>query len=101
MKRFNPHTVRASKHLQAKTDKEKAALRRANGVKQRWAVDDAPIKTSKVTEYRECHAPIRRDYKPPRLRGRSGTRLSPEKRALVAARHEGRKAFFAELGVNV
>lgn len=101
MKRFNPHTVRASKHLQAKTDKEKAAMRRARGIKQRWAADDAPIETSKVIEYRECHAPIREDYIPCRLRGRSGTRLSPEKRALVAARREGRKAFFAELGVCV
>lgn len=104
MKRFNPHTVRASKHLQAKTDKEKAAMRRARGVKQRWAVDDAPILpfgVDVVVPVREFTAPMREDYKPPRLRGRSGTRLNPATRALLAARRVDRKAFFAELGVRV
>lgn len=104
MKRFNSHTVRASKHLQAKTDKEKAAMRRANGTTQRWAADDAPILPFGAVATmapKEYLAPMREDYKPPRLRGRSGTRLDPRVRAIVAARREGRKAFFAELGVRV
>lgn len=104
MKRFNSHTVRASKHLQAKTDKEKAAMRRARGVKQRWAADDAPILPFGVdmaVPVKEFNAPMREDYTPPRLRGRSGTRLNPQIRALIASRRENRKAFFAEMGVRV
>lgn len=100
MKRFNPHTVRASKHLQAKTDKEKAAMRRARGVKQRWA-QDRETKTSDGPMIAVGYSPIREDYTPCKLRGRSGTRLDPKVRALIAARRDGRRAFFAELGVRV
>lgn len=99
MKRFNSHTVRASKHLQAKTDKEKAAMRRANGTKQRWA-EDLEVKAD-APKLRKFHAPRRDDYKPPRLRGRSGTRLDPRVREIIAARREGRRAFLAEMGVQV
>jgi len=99
MKRFNPNKVRPLGNLQALNDKQKARLRAANGIKQRWAVDD--VKPSEVKTVREYLAPVKADYQPPKLRGRSGTRLSPEKRSMVELRRGERRAFFASLGVQV
>lgn len=91
--------VRALGNLQGKTTKEKARDNAARGVKQRWAVDE--IKVLEVKKVREYLAPMKPSYVPCKLRGRSGTRLSPEKRAMVERRRDDRKAFFAELGVSV
>lgn len=53
-----------------------------------------------VVKVREYLAPTKEGFAP-RGFGRKIKGLSPEKRALIAARREGRKAFFAELGVSV
>lgn len=95
MKRFNSSKVRALGNLQPKSEKEKAFARRSNGIKSRWSVD--AMVSSEVKREREFLAPMKADYKPPRLRGRSGTRLSPAKRALVEARLAARKEFFDSL----
>lgn len=95
MKRFNPNKVKSLGNLVPLNDKQKARLRAANGVKSRWSVDqDRPADKPKE---REFLTHVRADYKPPRLRGASGTRLSPEKRAMVERRRADRAAFFASL----
>ena len=95
MRRFNSNKVKALGNLVPLNDKQKARLRSANGVKVRWSID-APAPDNKPKE-RDFLTAVREDYRPPRLRGRSGTRLSPEKRALVEKRRADRAAFFASL----
>jgi hypothetical protein len=86
-------------NLQSMSAKQKAHARRSNGIKMRWSVDET--KASDKPKEREFLLPRRENYKPPRLRGASGSRLAPAKRAMVEARTQNRKAFFAELGVVV
>ena len=76
------------------TDKEKARLRAANGVKARWAVDGNLVpEIKKVREYRET---IKVELPKRRKLGTSGCRLDPRIRAIVeargAARNEMRRA---------
>lgn len=96
MRRFNSSKVKALGNLVPLNDKQKARLRSANGVKVRWAVDAAPSGDSKPKE-RDFLTCVRSDYKPPRVRGASGTRLSEAKRAMVQDRNAKRAAFFASL----
>lgn len=99
MKRFDSSKVRSSHHLVPLSDKQKVFRRRQLGIKSRFASDVAPSNGPKAD--REFITAVKSDYKPPRLRGRSGTRLSPEKRAMVERRRGDRAAFFASLGVSV
>ena len=98
MKRFNPNKVRALGNLQTKTDAEKRAIKRLNGTRDRWSMDTPAHPVKAVREYL---APVDPSYRPPRLRGRSGTRLSHEKRAMVLDKAYRRAAFFASIGVQV
>jgi hypothetical protein len=100
MKRFNAQTVRPSSHLQPTSEKAKRYHRKVNGIVQFRSAAVGPKPDDKPKD-REFYLPRREDYKPPRLRGASGTRLSPAKRSMVELRTQNRKAFFAELGVVV
>lgn len=99
MKRFNSDKVPMSHHLVPLSDKQKARNRSARGIKKLWASDIE--RSNAVKADRPFITEVRADYKPPRLRGNSGTRLSPEKRAMVELRRSGRAEFFASLGVKV
>lgn len=77
------------------TDKEKARLRAANGVKARWAVD--PKVTSEVKKVREYRETIKVELPRRRKLGTSGSRLSPELRAIVEARGAARAEMRASL----
>lgn len=99
MKRFNASKVRALGNLQSLSETQKRALRRERGLKQRWSLDT--VRPSDVKTVREYLAPVKADFVPAKPRGRSGTRLSPEKRAMVAAKSVARREFFASLGVRV
>lgn len=78
------------------SEKQKASLRRANGVKSRWSLDTA--QPSDVKRYRDQLAPMKQDYVPPRKkRGGSGCRLSAEKRALVHERLKLKEAFHRDV----
>ena len=96
MKRFNASKVRMSTHLTPSSDKQKARVRSANGIQMPFARTVGPVEI-KPPKDRDFIAPTKSDYKPPRLRGASGTRLSPEKRAMVQRRRDLRAAFFASL----
>lgn len=76
------------------TDKEKAYLRRLNGTKAQWSIDNPVPEMKKVREYRETIAVVL-----PRRRklGTSGSRLSPELRAIVEARGATRAKMRAAL----
>lgn len=94
--RFNPNKVRCLGNLTQVTDKQKAAMRRANGVKARWSLDTVQPQGVKYRD--DFLMPIKRDYVPPRRkRGSSGCVMSPEKRAMVAARLAAREAFFRSI----
>lgn len=78
------------------TERQKATLRRENGVKARWAQD--ATRAEVVKKDREYLAPVKADYVPPRKkRGGSGCRMSAEKRAMVHERLRLREAFFRSL----
>jgi len=81
------------------TEPQKRYLRKLKGIKAPWSVDK-PVTNAKpkAREFLTC---VREDYQPPKLRGRSGTRLSPEKRAMVKSRLADRREFFAALGVKI
>lgn len=96
MKRFNASKVKASTHLLPLSDKQKARARAAKGIQMPFARGVGPAVVAPPKD-RDFLAPTRADYKPPRLRGRSGSRLSPEKRAMVELRRDARAAFFASL----
>jgi hypothetical protein len=81
------------------TEKQKRYLRKVNGTKKPFALD--MVRPDNRNKEREYYAPIKASYKPCRLRGNSGTRLSEAKRAMVRSRLDARAAFFAELGVQV
>lgn len=69
------------------TDKEKAYLRRLNGVKSRFAMDNPVPEMKKVREYSDT---IKVSLPRRRKLGTSGSRLSPELRAIVEARGNAR-----------
>lgn len=98
MKRFNCNTVRPLGNLQSPSEKEKAHNRRSKGIKVRWAVDKPG--TIEVKKVRDFVAPVSASYAPCRLRGRSGTRLSAAKRAMILRRAEEREKFFASIGAE-
>jgi hypothetical protein len=80
------------------TEKEKAYRRKSLGIKQRFAADQ-PQDTS--VKQRDYLAPVKANFVPCKPRGRSGCRMSHEKRLLILQRAEKRVAFFNELGVRV
>ncbi len=82
------------KKLRAK--QKKFALRHTS---KRFAVE--PDRDTTVKKVREYLAPVDLNFVPAKPRGRSGCRMSHEKRLMVLCRHEARVAFFAELGVRV
>ena len=96
MKRFDASKVKMSTHLVPSSDKQKARARAANGIQMPFAAGVGPAAISKPKE-RDFLMVTKSDYKPPKLRGASGTRLSPEKRAMVELRRDRRAAFFASL----
>jgi hypothetical protein len=65
------------------TEKEKAYLRRLNGVKSRFAVDTPLPDIKKVREYSDT---IKVELPKRRKLGTSGSRLDPRIRAIVEAR---------------
>lgn len=76
------------------TDKEKAYLRRLNGVKARFAIDQPLPELKKVREYRETIAV----KLPARKSGRvSGSRLDPRIRAIIEGREASRTQMRAAL----
>ena len=101
MKRFNANKVKPSCYLTPSSEKDKAALRRINGIKQRWACDLDAKEYNEAARVKRAMArkpaPLREDFKPSRLRGNSGTRLSPEIRAIIQSRMVARGEFFAAL----
>lgn len=87
---------RATGNLQSQSERQKQYNRRVKGIQKPFASTVGPIEI-KPPKDRDFNAPMRADYKPPRLRGRSGSRLSPAKRAMVELRRDARAAFFASL----
>lgn len=83
------------------TDKEKARLRASKGVKSVFSssstLDDEPA--FKAT--REHLTVVRDDWVPPKLKGRSGTRLDPRIREMVKRKAAAREEFLRGLGVKV
>jgi|SRR6478609_2835040 len=100
MKRFDASKVRPSSYLQPTSEKAKRYHRKMSGIVAPMSTAVGPRPDDKPKD-REFLLPRRSDYKPPRLRGASGTRLSPAKRAMVELRQDKRRAFFAELGVSM
>ena len=76
------------------TEKEKAFRRRQLKIKHRFS-EDKTEPAFKAT--REFLTVVRADYVPAKPRGRSGTRLDPRIRELVAQKAARRAAFFASL----
>jgi hypothetical protein len=66
--------------------------------KARWALD---AEGNPVVKVREYLAPVDAHFVPRKPRGRSGVRMSHEKRMQVLARLDKRREFFAGLGVEV
>lgn len=95
MRRFNSSKVRALGNLQPLSEKQKAHLRRVNGIKVQWSQDRDPPPVKKV---REFDAPVKPGFVPAKPRGRSGCRMSAAKRAMVLDRAVRRAEFFASLG---
>jgi hypothetical protein len=79
-------------------DKQKRYLRRSKGIKAPFSLDTAPPAFKNVRDY---FAPVDANFIPCKPRGRSGCRMSHEKRLLLLTRALDRKAFFASLGVLV
>lgn len=94
MKRFNASKVKTLGNLQPTSDKQKAFLRRTNGVKQRFA-EDKPLPAFKAT--RDYLCPVKADYVPPKPRGRSHVVMGKAARAAMVARSAAREAFFQSL----
>mgnify|MGYP001604596081 CR=1 FL=1 len=98
MKRFNSSKVKPSDILTPSCEKAKAAMRRANGVKQRFAVDNETKPYDQADREKRAMArkpaPLRADFVPCKLRGRSGTRLNPAIRAALVIKAGKREAFF-------
>ncbi len=79
-------------------ERQKAHIRRSKGLKKPWSLDSEPHPVKKVREYL---APVDLHFVPSKPRGRSGCRLSHEKRLLLLEKATRRAAWFAELGVRV
>lgn len=81
-------------------EREKRAIRRAKGIKKPFDGGIGPADLT-VKRERDFLAPVKPGYVVKKPRGRSGTWLSPAKRAMVERRSAARKEFFAGLGVSV
>lgn len=77
-------------------EREKRALRRALDTRKPFDLSVGP-KDLTVKRERDFLTETKPGYKPGKLKGRSGTRLSPEKRAMVELRRTRRAEFFASL----
>jgi len=89
---------RATGNLQPLSEAQKRSMRRLNGTQMPFASGVGPAEVSRPNNDRDMIAPFTPKL-PRRLkRGTRGSRLSPEKRAMVELRKTGRAAFFASLG---
>jgi hypothetical protein len=94
------HTIQSWRGIMIRTleEREKRAIRRSKGIKKPY---DLSVVNGGVTlvapKVRTFYAPMKSDYRPPKLRGRSGTRLSSAIRQAMALREAAREAFFASL----
>lgn len=78
------------------SERQKASLRRENGIKAKWSQDT--VRSEVVKRTRDYLAPVKADYVPSRKkRGSSGCRMSAEKRAMVHERLRLREEFFRAL----
>lgn len=84
------------------TDKEKRYIRRLKGIKTPFSHEMVNgVEVVEPKKARDYFAPIKRDFVPAKPRGRSGCRLSHEKRMLVLEKASRRAEWFAGLGVRV
>lgn len=98
MKRFNSNTVRCSTHLVTPDIRNKAHAKR----EYKKAIEAVNFTTAKRVERAEKLTALpRKEGHVPRAFGRRTVGLSEAKRAMVERRQSDRKAFFAELGVEV
>jgi hypothetical protein len=81
--------------------REIAAIKRAKGIKAPHSSASTLSNEPKFKATRDFTAPTREGFIPAKPRGKSGTRLSPEKRAMIEARKNNRREFFASIGVKV
>lgn len=82
------------------TELEKRHLRKINGVKQRFAVDNLTSDKPKERDYL-CPTNIVHTISRRKKRGFNGCKMSHENKLLVLARADARLAFFAELNAVV
>lgn len=87
---------RATGNLQSLSEIQKRYNRRAKGIVKPFSAAIGPVETDKPKE-RDFLVCMRADFKPARIRGRNGCRLSDAKRAELTAHHAAREAFFASL----
>ena len=83
------------------TDKEKARLRAAKGVKSAFSSSSTLDAEPAFKATREHLTVVRDDWVPPKLKGRSGTRLNPAIREMVKRKAAAREEFLRGLGVKV
>lgn len=100
MKRFNAQTVRPSSYLQPTSEKAKRYHRKVSGIVMPMSAAVGPKPEDKPKE-RDFFAPVKSDWKPPRLRGASGTRLDPKVREIVERKRAANRAFHAELRASL
>jgi hypothetical protein len=90
------------------TEKQKQFLRRSKGIKAPWSRDGEysssmvyQTRENSSPKEREYYAPVRANFVPCKPHGKSGCRLSHEKRLILLEKSLKRAAFFASLGVVV
>jgi hypothetical protein len=83
-------------NLQAFSEAQKRASRRAKGIQMPFARAIGPIEIVKPKNDREYRAPVKAGFIPAKPRGRGGCRMNNAHRKMAAARHAAREAFFAE-----
>lgn len=80
--------------VQPLSEKQKRHIRRVKGIMKPFSANPGLHPVKRV---REFNGDLRADFVPCKIRGRSGVRMSHEKRALVLQRAFDRAAFFAAL----
>lgn len=88
---------KAMANLQPLSEAQKRSIRRLNGTQMPFASGVGPAEVSRPNNDRDMLAPFTPKLPRRFKRGTSGSRLSPEKRAMVELRKSGRAAFFASL----
>ena len=97
MKRFNSNKVGSLHLLVPATDKQKAVMRRLNGIQMPFSKGVGPAQPKVVKVREDFLAPIKPDFVPRKPRGRSGCRMSDAVRKQLAERKAAREAFFRSL----